>query len=104
MALCDKKGIKGPQNEYNRHLAELLTIMTDFPKHSKCIDQKEYTKAKKKLATPDNEEPSGYPDFLGKDESKPYESKPYRSELILGKLYRKVDIKGYYDKCINIEY
>uniref|UniRef100_A0A6N2K1Z1 RNA-dependent RNA polymerase n=1 Tax=Salix viminalis TaxID=40686 RepID=A0A6N2K1Z1_SALVM len=71
----------GAMDENCLTLAELAATAVDFPKTGKIVSMPSYLK------------PKMYPDFMGKEE---YQS--YKSEKILGRLYRQ--IKDAYDKGV----
>ncbi len=97
LALCDQLGIewdkKGKGGEDTEELSRLIGVAVDFAKHGKCVEHKSYEKIEKKLKQ--------WPDYMetgnrGKD--------IVQSGHILGKLYRGIDTKKFYKKCIEADH
>lgn len=84
MALCDKLGAQGPQNPEMIELSSLIQESVDFSKHGKAVDPAQWEKFERKLE-------GKYPDYLDKDDAHSYDS-----SLILGQLYREVELRPLY--------
>ncbi|OMO61676.1 RNA-dependent RNA polymerase, eukaryotic-type [Corchorus capsularis] len=74
--------VLGAEDAKCKHLAELAATAVDFPKTGKIVSM------------PANLKPKLYPDFMGKED---YQS--YKSEKILGRLYR--NIRDAYDEELS---
>ena len=90
LALCDQLGPDGPYNEDSIELSRLIGVAVDFAKHGKCVSKNSYERIEEKLTQ--------WPDFM---ESGNPKKEIIESPYILGKLYRGVDCKSYFKKCIE---
>lgn len=91
LALCDYIGKNGPLDPKAQQLSRLIAVAVDFAKHGECVTEEDYKDIKV----------DRYPDFMEKD---PKLYKTYKSETILGQLYRNVECEQYYQKCIHKEH
>ena len=90
LALCDQLGPKGPYDPDCIELSRLISVAVDFAKHGKCVSKSSYEHIEEKLTQ--------WPDFM---ESKNPKKEVIESQHILGKLYRAVDCKHFFKKCIE---
>lgn len=90
LALCDQIGPTGPYEEDCVELSRLLGVAVDFAKHGKCVSKSSYERIEEKLHQ--------WPDFMESGNSR---KEIIESPYILGKLYRGVDCKRYFKKCIE---
>lgn len=90
LALCDQIGPQGPYNSDCIELSRLISVAVDFAKHGKCVSKGSYQYIEEKLHQ--------WPDFM---ESGNPKKEIIESPHILGKLYRAVDCKQYFKKCIE---
>lgn len=90
LSLCDQIGPLGPYQEECVELSRLISVAVDFAKHGKCVSKSSYEAIEQKLTR--------LPDYMeaGNPNKEVIES-PY----VLGKLYRGVDCKSYFKKCIQ---
>lgn len=66
----------------------------DFAKHSECISKKDFHDVQEKVKR--------YPDYLVYQNKQNREV--YQSEHVLGKMFRHVQIKEFYEQCTRTEY
>lgn len=90
LALCDQIGPEGPYDPNCVELSRLIGVAVDFAKHGKCVSKSAYDHIEEKLKQ--------WPDFM---ESGNPKKEIVESQYVLGKLYRGVDCKAYFKKCIE---
>lgn len=93
LALCDQLGQRGPFNEDPIALSRLISVAVDFAKHGKCVSKQDYEKIEAKMER--------YPDFM---DSGSLTREIVESKLVLGQIYRGVDCKAFYIKCLLSEH
>ena len=90
LALCDQLGATGPYDPDCVELSRLISVAVDFAKHGKCVSRGSYEHIEERL--------SQWPDFMEAGNPK---KEVLESPHILGRLYRGVDCKRYFKKCIE---
>lgn len=90
LELCDQIGPLGPYHEDCVELSRLISVAVDFAKHGKCVSQDDYKYIEEKLMQ--------VPDYMELNNPK---KEVVESPYVLGKLYRGVDCKSYFKKCIQ---
>ena len=71
----------------------MISVAVDFAKHGKCVEPKSYLKIEKRL--------NQWPDYMeGGNRGKVI----VPSTHVLGRLYRGIDTKKFYRKCIEADH